>query len=211
MSDAKKLQPAGELPPELQALEARLASLQPAAEGLQRDRLMFEAGRAAAEAQRDRRSAGARRVRAAASMVLTAAATLVVASFVLRPGPVVINGAAERGQDAVEGPAGLRHGPLAVPAGELPSGGGHSAGSARSLAASPGVTVGGNGGLASSYFGDRDLLLAMGCEGPAEPKRSASGSGHSPARVSYMDLLGELEAEMRGSTSRSGRPEYLRL
>ena len=52
MVDRSDNNPHEELSPELQAFEAQLASLLPSAGRLERDRLMFEAGKAAAEAER---------------------------------------------------------------------------------------------------------------------------------------------------------------
>jgi len=102
----------GDLPPQLQSLEAALAALVPRAERLDRDRLMFEAGRESVLKSASR----GRWAWPALSTAMTALAGALLVMLVLRPEPRVVerivyvraNGAAE----------GLAHDSLRPTAGE---------------------------------------------------------------------------------------------
>ncbi len=193
--------PDRKLSPELQAFEAQLASLVPSTGCLQRDRLLFEAGRAAAEAERRRPAAALQWARSAASILITSAATFLLTAFVLRPAPVAVTGSSDTSQlsqnRSIDTPQ-----PLTAPSvGEPgPVSDVQAENSFRALLATFLFRADrANGETSASYFRQRDRLLALGGDRVPEPKKTAFVQGtRQNIRVSYMELLGELTSERHG-------------
>ncbi len=207
MADQYENLPDRELSPELQAFEAQLASLVPSTGCLQRDRLIFEAGRAAAEAERRRPASALHWVRSAASILITAAATFVLASFVLQPAPVAVKGSSKSSSEKSQVPRNRTVDtpqPLTAPSvGEPgPASDVQAENSFRTLLAAFLFRADrANGETSASYFRQRDRLLAMGGDRLAEPKKTAFVQDtRQNTQVSYMDLLGELTSERHGLT-----------
>ncbi len=187
--------PAGrELPAELHAFEAQLASLLPNAGSLERDRLLFEAGRAAAEAEWARKSPSraVRWVRMGAAITATAAATFLLTARTLQPQPLAVcqpplpasATVAEKIDEPVpEPPPTVRE--VATQNGHVPQ-----------AAIVDTVFGSGAGGAMLSYFRQRNRLLVMGVDTLPQVKRRTPASGVSPnTPVSYADLLDELTTE----------------
>jgi hypothetical protein len=201
MADQNVNQPNRELSPELQAFEAQLASLLPSTGRLERDRLMFEAGKAAAEAERKRPTFAARWARSASSILITAAATFLLTSFVLQPAPVAVNGSLPKPQVPPELTIDTRQ-PLTAPS--VPEAVSPPDEQAEDLfhtlltSVFPG-TDRINGKTNASYFQQRNKLLALGADRLPELTKTPPAYGaHSNTRVSYRDLLDELKLEMHG-------------
>ena len=82
--------PENELPPELKAVEAELASLRPREDRLDRERLVFRAGQTSAGGDRASRGAAARGAWPAAFAGMTAVAAALAVALAVRPGPQVV-------------------------------------------------------------------------------------------------------------------------
>lgn len=206
MGDQHKSQPNRELSPKLQSFEAQLASLQPTTGRLERDRLMFEAGKAAAQAARPVPST-AHWAWPAVSTVMTAAAAFLLAVIVLQPGSLVVKDTREPEGEAPERTAGAPDRP-AVPsaAGDVSDPDDQEQDTSGTLLAS--LFCQGDSSYHESgatYLQQRNILLAFDDDRLAELKEPSSAKGgRSNTRVSYLDLLDELTLETHGFATSDG-------
>ncbi len=200
MIDRHSDRPNRELSAELQAFEAQLAALLPSTGGLDRDRLMFEAGKAAAEAEQRRPSASLPRwVWPAISTVTTAAAVSLLAVVLIDSGSPIVE---KPVRPAGETTNGVTDPSDRVPVRRFPDSqpDPQRQGSSHALLAS--LFFGDEPPRANSratYFNQRSMLLAL--PGDCLPElRETSFTQREPSnsRVSYADLLDELMLEAHG-------------
>ena len=205
MAERDEHSPGRELPADLQAFEAQLALLVPNAGALERDRLLFEAGRAAAEAEWTRRrpSRALHWARMGAAVAATAAATFLFTARILQPQPLAVSQpqppVSVTPEDTSDEPA-----PDAPPSVRVVANqNGHMPPPAIVDSAFGSGTV----GAMLSYFRQRDRLLAMGVDTLLQTKKRTPASGErSKTPVSYADLLDELTTERHGPAPDASRP-----
>jgi hypothetical protein len=202
MTDKHEKQPNQELSPDLQAFEAQLSSLQPTTGRLERDRLMFEAGKAATQAERIKPTPStARWAWPTVSAVMTVAAAVLLAVLVLNPGTVATKNSTEvEGERPKQGVGGMdRPTAPSVPESISDPDDQEYEAPARMLASLLSGSDKASDGASASYLRQRDMLLAFGGNDLPEFKETASAKGgRSNTRVSYKDLLDDLTLESHG-------------
>lgn len=202
MTAEQDRQPSQKLSPDLQAFEAVLASLQPTTGSLERDRLIFEAGKAAAETE----LAGPTRAAAqwlwpTVSAVMTTSAAFLLVALVWNSGPVAVKAPTNAERETPNQDIGEIARPTS-PSGPKSIGDPNDQDDdapIRTLASLLSGSHDARGVSSASYLHQREILLAFGGDGLPKFKTSPSAkSGHSNTRVSYMDLLDELTLESHG-------------
>ncbi|NLS94132.1 MAG: hypothetical protein GXX96_18385 [Planctomycetaceae bacterium] len=212
MVDRHSNRPNRELSAELQAFEAQLAAILPSTGRLERDRLMFEAGKAAAEAEQMRPSASMPRwawpaisTASTASAVFLLAMVLIDSRSPIVEKPVPRTGEITSGATDPSDQVPVRRFPDSQP--DRPD-----QGSSHALLAS--LFFGDEqprDNSRSTYFDQRNMLLALGGDRLPELRETPSAKGgRSNTRVSYADLLDELTLEAHGFVPGNNGPDRLK-
>lgn len=200
MVDRHSNRPNRELSAELQAFEAQLAALLPSTGRLERDRLMFEAGKAAAEAEQTRPSASLPRwVWPAVSTATTAAAVFLLAVVLIDSGSPIVEKPVRPAGEITNGATGPAE---QAPVRRLPDSQPDRLGRDSSHVLLASLFFGDEqprDNSRSTYFDQRDMLLALDGDRLPELRETPSAKGgRSNTRVSYADLLDELTLEAHG-------------
>lgn len=205
MTDEQDRQPNQKLSPDLQAFEALLASLQPTTGSLERDRLIFEAGKAAAETeQASPTRAAAQWLWPTVSGVMTTAAVFLLVALVWNSGTVAVKTPTNAEQENPNQDIGEIARPTSpsVPESSSDPNDRHDDALTRTLASLLSGSHDARDASSASYLHQREILLAFGGDRLPKLKTTPSAKGgRSNTRVSYMDFLDELTLESHGFAS----------